>query len=169
MVRLKCEEVYNDIKSVVEWLFDIISIERSSEYLSFIEKPYIPIVIEEQQEDISIEIETIHRAKGQTHCATLYVETLYEGKYESTHVLNRVSKKATKKSPAIYCSNPFYREIGVPQTSSYAQSAMKMAYVGMSRPTHLLCYAMHKSSFIQYDSEQLRASGWQIIDLTSNV
>lgn len=97
MVRLKCEEVYNDIKSVVEWLFDIISIERSSEYLSFIEKPYIPIVIEEQQEDISIEIETIHRAKGQTHCATLYVETLYEGKYESTHVLNRVSKKLQKK------------------------------------------------------------------------
>lgn len=168
MVRLKYEEVYNYIKSLTEWLIDIIGLDRNAEYLAFIDKPYIPIVVE-QLEDIPVQIETVHCAKGQTHCATLYIETLYEGKYESTHVLNRVRKKATRKSPVIYCSNPFYKESGISQRNSYTQSAMKMAYVGMSRPTHLLCYAMHKSSFLKYDKDRLKnEGGWYIIDLTDS-
>lgn len=168
MVRSSYEEVYNEIKSLTEWLIDNIGVDRSADYRAFLDKPFTPIDIVEHQQEFPVQIETIHRAKGQTHCATLYVETMYKGSYESIHVLNRESKKATRKKPAVYCSNPYYKERGVPQKSSYAQSAMKMAYVAMSRPTHLLCYAMHKSSFEQYDSERLKASGWQIIDLTTD-
>ena len=55
----------------------------------------------------------------------------------------------------------------MPQNNSYAQSAMKMSYVGLSRPTHLMCYAMHNSSFVLYDVDKLQSCGWVIIDLTA--
>jgi hypothetical protein len=40
--------------------------------------------------------------------------------------------------------------------------ALKMAYVGMSRPTHLLCVAMHKDRIVPHraDLENL----WQIVE-----
>lgn len=167
MVAAQYESVYNGIKELTEWVIESFGINRTDEYLKFIGIPYIPVEVPVEEESLQIKIETIHRAKGQTHCGTLYVETMYEGKYESTHVLNRVHRRATKKRSAVYCSNPFYKETGIPHSSSYAQSAMKMIYVGLSRPTHLLCYAMHKSSFDLYDVDRLRSSGWQIIDLTN--
>lgn len=167
MVACNFEEVYRDLCDLSKWLKEVFGIEDTDDYNLFVGKPYIPVITLGQQHDPLIQIETIHRAKGQTHCATLYVETMYQGKYESVHVLNQIQKRATKRNPAVICSNPFYKESGIPQKSTYAQSAMKMAYVGLSRPTHLLCYAMHKSSFALYDEERLKACGWQIIDLTS--
>lgn len=124
----------------------------------------------EETRDINIQFENVHTAKGHTHCATLYVETMYEGAYESIHVLNQIFKKATKKNPSnTYYPNLFYKEIGPTYKNSYSRSAIKMVYVGLSRPTHLLCYAMHKSSFEEYNAERLHNEcGWEIIDLTED-
>ena len=42
-----------------------------------------------------------------------------------------------------------------------------MAYVGMSRPTHLLCLAIHKNDSVNYNQhkEELEDAGWQVIKL----
>ena len=168
MVMSQYHDVFDAIKNMIIWLIDSMGIVKTEEYEAFVSKSYIPHDVDTLQNTSKIHIETIHRAKGQTHCATLYIETMYQGKYESIHVHNREKKKATKTKPAVYFSNPFFREIDTPQKNSYAKNAMKMAYVGLSRPTHLLCYAMHKSSFEIYDTDRLQNCGWHIIDLTIN-
>lgn len=167
LVQSRFSEAYNQVKDLANWLLHQISVQHSQEYKDFMNGTYIPPevgLLVEASDDI--QIETIHKAKGKTHCATLYVETMYEKKYESQHVLNCMKKKATKTKPTQYFSNPFYKEIGDTPQGAYARRAMKMVYVGLSRPTHLMCYAMHASSYAQYDHEKLKACGWNIIDLT---
>jgi hypothetical protein len=46
------------------------------------------------------------------------------------------------------------------------QSA-KMVYVGFSRPTHLLAFAVHRERFDQYLGE-LHTSVWEIVRLESS-
>lgn len=161
-------DAYDAIKNMIHWVIDSLGCITTKEYEAFISMPYNIDDDEIQQNKSQIHIETVHRAKGQTHCATLYIETIYQGKYESMHVHNRIAKIKTKTRPAVYCSNPFFKETGTPQKNSYAKNAMKMVYVGLSRPTHLLCYAMHKSSYEKYDVDRLKDCGWHIIDLTIN-
>ena len=47
--------------------------------------------------------------------------------------------------------------------------AFKMMYVGFSRPTHLLCFAMHKNNLNDECSHFFgdERNGWKLIDLTS--
>ena len=78
--------------------------------------------------------------KGQTHTATLYLETYFDrgyGNYESerlrTQILGIENVDVTVAR----------EKTG---TVKIKQSA-KMAYVGFSRPTHLLCMAVHQSRF----------------------
>jgi hypothetical protein len=104
---------------------------------------------------IELSFENVHKVKGQTHCSTLYIETFFQKKYESQHL---IKDKRT--------DNPFYGlNDNLPQ-GTYVSSALKVLYVGMSRPTHLLCYAMHKSSFQLYDVNRLRDMGWIVEDIT---
>ena len=165
MVLSQYQEVYDKMQTLADWLLEHMSVTKSDECVRFISKPYIPNIENTQQKDTQLQIETVHHAKGQTHCATLYIETMYQGKYESIHVIKEKTK-ATKTKAAAYYPNPFYKEIGEQRKGVHIQSAMKMTYVGLSRPTHLLCYAMHKSSYELYNIEKLKNSGWQIIDLT---
>lgn len=95
---------------------------------------------------VEIEVSTIHAAKGQTHTATLYLETFYQKKHESDRLC--------------YCF--FGREHCF--TKTYDIQSIKMAYVGMSRPTHLLCCAVHKDRYDKYLST-IDRSKWEIIEL----
>lgn len=166
IVLSQLSDAYDKMRVLVDWLLSELGVAKSPECTNFLSKPYVQITEMMQQEHSQIHVETVHCAKGQTHCATLYIETMYQGKYESIHVFNREKRRATRTKSAVYYSNPFYKEYGIKHDSSYAQSAMKMLYVGLSRPTHLLCYAMHKSSFELYNVDMLKNSGWQIVDLT---
>ena len=79
-----------------------------------------------------IEVGTIHSAKGETHLATLYLETFYgkgNGNYESQRLASQFK----------------YQNFS-DQRTQHIQST-KMAYVGFSRPTHLLCVAIQKERF----------------------
>lgn len=92
-----------------------------------------------ENENIKIEIGTIHSAKGQTHTATLYLETFYErgyGNYESERLRNQFMGESLLDTLKKISGG---KDI-VKQTA-------KMAYVGFSRPTHLLCFAIHKNRF----------------------
>lgn len=91
-----------------------------------------------------IVFDTIHGVKGETHDATLYLETDRQGASD----LNRIL--------------PYYGA-GKPGISNLFDYSRKLAYVGMSRPKKLLCVAMQAKTYEK--SKGVFADDWEIIDL----
>lgn len=87
-----------------------------------------------------IEITSVHAVKGQTHCATLYLESFYSrgyGNYESERLRNQfIGIQSISESLTT-----------VKNSHDLIKQSAKMAYVGFSRPTDLLCVAIHKDRF----------------------
>lgn len=101
--------------------------------------------------DIDIHISTIHKSKGETHTATLVMET-YNRAYDFNQLLPLLKGKKLNKFSA----------------------KKKLLYVGMTRPTHLLCLALHKSylkssgnrvTLNESDFEQMKLNGFEVIVL----
>lgn len=104
-----------------------------------------------QGHGIDVQISTVHAVKGETHTATLYMETFYAkgggGNYESERLANQLK--------------------GVPlalNAHDLAKQSAKMVYVGFSRPTHLLCFAVHESRFAVLEAG-IDTSVWDVIKL----
>ncbi len=91
-----------------------------------------------------IEFDTIHGVKGETHDATLYLETDRQGATD----LNRIL--------------PYYG-VGKLGDSNLFDYSRKLAYVGMSRPKKLLCVAMQTKTYEK--SKGAFTDHWEIIDL----
>lgn len=91
-----------------------------------------------------IEFDTIHGVKGETHDATLYLETDRQGASD----LNRIL--------------PYYG-VGRLGSSNLFDYSRKLAYVGMSRPKKLLCVAMQAKTYEK--SKGAFTDDWEIIDL----
>ncbi|MDI3545034.1 MAG: ATP-dependent helicase UvrD/PcrA [Rikenellaceae bacterium] len=82
---------------------------------------------------VSIPIDTVHGVKGETHTATLYLETKYydnSSKYFCDELTGHISEKKSG--------------------SKRKNQALKIAHVAFSRPTHLLCISIHKSEYEKY-------------------
>lgn len=109
-----------------------------------------------------IEIGSVHSTKGQTHCATMYVDTSFRD-YESSHLF-KIKKKATRKRPEVLYPNPLFQE-KAEYTQVTCKAVMHMMYVGFSRPTHLLCYASYKRNWNDERIEKMEQLGWKIINL----
>ena len=94
---------------------------------------------------VHIKVGSIHSVKGQTHTATLVLET-----YWYKHNLEFLKKwlKGTKR--------------GGDDQNKADRDRLKLHYVAMSRPTHLLCLAMKKSSVDEAEIEELEKHGWCI-------
>lgn len=99
-----------------------------------------------EHDGIRVEIGTVHSSKGQTHTCTLYLETYYQGDYESARLAEQ------------------FKGQGFPVTENrtYHQQSTVMSYVGLSRATHLLCIAVHHDRFNEHLSD-LDSSAWKII------
>lgn len=115
---------------------------------------------ESPEEYPDIKIGSVHSTKGQTHCATMYVDTSFKN-YESFHLF-KIKKKATKKTPAIYFQNPLFQE-DANYNQVTCQAVMHMMYVGFSRPTHLLCYASYKYNWNDERIKRMGKLGWQVL------
>ena len=91
-----------------------------------------------------IMFDTIHGVKGETHDATLYLETDRQGASD----LNRIL--------------PYFGigKVGASQLYDYSR---KLAYVGMSRPRKLLCVAIQDKTYKKCENKF--ATDWEIIDL----
>ena len=109
-----------------------------------------------------IEIGSVHSTKGQTHCATMYVDTSFRD-YESSHLF-KIKEKATRKRPEVLYPNPLFQE-KAEYTQVTCKAVMHMMYVGFSRPTHLLCYASYKRNWNDERIEKMEQLGWKIINL----
>lgn len=107
-------------------------------------------------DEVSIEIGTVHSAKGQTHTATLYLETFYNrgyGNYESERLRNQLK--------GVNITDTLNSNIG---GKDKIRQTCKMAYVGFSRPTHLLCIAIHKERFDSILSD-INDEDWNIVEV----
>lgn len=91
-----------------------------------------------------IEFDTIHGVKGETHDATLYLETDRQGASDLKRIL------------------PYYG-VGRPGKSLLFDYSRKLAYVGMSRPRTLLCVAMQAETYEK--SNGVFDNDWDIVDL----
>ena len=160
-------EAYNIIKFfVTKWLKDFRRIVPNERVLAFFEDSFVPYIKEHnilnvREDDIPISIGTVHSVKGSTHCATLYVETSYNNKYECEYVIeeNTTGRGANKVTTF---TSPFFKQDLAPKSKNAAM-AKRMLYVGFSRPTHLLCYASDKNLWSEDRCSLMRDAGWKIL------
>lgn len=100
------------------------------------------------QPTIAIRVGSIHAAKGETHTATLVLDTFYRSHHLKTLKPWLIGKKN-----------------GGDKESAALQSRMRLHYVAMTRPSRLLCLAMREEVFNQNEIEKLLERGWKIAKL----
>lgn len=84
---------------------------------------------------INISIDTVHGVKGETHTATLYLESLYQKKTDLKRIFTRMFGKKKGKLDTYECSS------------------LRIGYVGMSRATDLLCIAVSEQTFLEFEED----------------
>lgn len=97
------------------------------------------------REGIDIEVASVHAVKGETHAATLYLETSYYGKHESEYIREQFK--------------------GIPYTGTDKRilQCLSIIYVGASRPRYLLCMAIQKDRFDSIDCPEMRDI-WEVVE-----
>ena len=98
--------------------------------------------------NVEIHVSTIHAVKGETHDATLVLETYYH-KHDLSTALSYILGDR-RKQPGIRL-----------------QDYLKRMYVATTRPRYLLCLALFKKNVPDPLQDELSASGWQVHDVAS--
>lgn len=152
------KDVYNQVKAYIDGEFQRLFKfdNKAPKYLDFISEPETSLCrkfdVENVRqnifvsEDVEIEVSTVHSVKGESHVATLYMETSFKGKCESQRIGEQLC--------------------GIPYTGSSINMKMslRIAYVAMSRPRYMLCMAIQKENYKLLDSVRL-SNLWEIIEI----
>lgn len=96
-------------------------------------------------DNIDIEVSTVHAVKGETHAATLYLETFYNRHHESDRLAEQ------------------FKGVSYTGTDEDTLKNLRVIYVGMSRPRYLLCVAIQKDRFSKMDCPELRKI-WDVVE-----
>jgi DNA helicase II / ATP-dependent DNA helicase PcrA len=96
---------------------------------------------------VAIRLGSIHSVKGETHTATLVLDSFF---YQ--HHLQQLK-------PWLLGT-----KTGGGRQNDRMQSRLRLHYVAMTRPSHLLCLAMRRDTVSDPEVETLRTKGWHIID-----
>lgn len=124
--------------------------EDNTEYFEkkgYIFKSEIP-----EYKNIPVEVGTVHSVKGETHTATLYMETSYQSnKNILGHESERISDFLLNKRCCLEENRAYHKE------------TLKMIHVGFSRPTHLLCFAVREDRINKEEID--RRNEWDIIEV----
>lgn len=102
---------------------------------------------------LEVEVGTVHSVKGETHTATLYLESYY---YQDGRGKNAKSYESQR------LKEQFARTPICDSANDRTKQSARVVYVGFSRPTHLLCFAVHTNRF---DENVFRNGGWEIYKL----
>lgn len=97
---------------------------------------------------IDVKLGTVHSVKGQTHTATLFLECFNDG-FNANQLIEHLT------------GNPADKVKGVRNK----KSALKIAYVAMSRPTHFLCAAFHIDRIPTTAHKKLEDLGWSLVTI----
>lgn len=99
---------------------------------------------------VEIRVGSIHSVKGETHTATLVLETFYR-----SHHLRAVKEYLLGK------------KVDVNSINATLRSRLRLHYVAMTRPTHLLCLAMRSDALSDGEIEQLKTRRWRVARVTA--
>ena len=127
--------------------------------VSYIEKYFMDADNKESEEqikegDIDLLFDTVNGVKGETHTATLYLQTKYEiGEGDFSDIDQIIDFMDGTKD--------INSEKNI---SNNLQQALNIAYVAMSRPTHLLCLAIHEDT-LKGREEKLKSVGYNILEI----
>ncbi len=110
---------------------------------------------------VRVRLGSIHSVKGETHTATLVLDSFYYDHHLSElkpWLLGAKTGGSTvnKRGMTVF-------------EGSRMLGRLKLHYVAMTRPTHLLCLAMRKDAFVDGELDILRGRGWTIIDCCDTV
>ncbi|ANF51195.1 hypothetical protein A0O34_12000 [Chryseobacterium glaciei] len=105
------------------------------------------------KDGFEIEITSVHAVKGQTHCATLYLESYYHKDGKGTNSKSYESQRLAQQ----FLGMKVQANVG-----NRSKQSAKMVFVGFSRPTDLLCVAIHKDRF-DNQLKKIDRSIWNII------
>lgn len=94
---------------------------------------------------VRIRVGSIHSIKGETHTATLVLDSFFKRHHLET-------------------LKPWFlgQKEGGEKEGVENQSRLKQHYVAMTRPTHLLCLAMKENYFTHEEIEQLKDRQWRV-------
>ena len=98
---------------------------------------------------IEVGLGTVHSVKGQTHTATLYIESAYYNDGGKMYESQRLAAQ-------------FGGERLAQNAGKRVKESARMVYVGFSRPTHLLAFAVHKDRFDQFPNG-IDADSWSVV------
>lgn len=107
---------------------------------------------------IDVEVTTIHGVKGETHAATLVMETKFDKYFDITCLLEYFVNDDIERPIESFDS---------PGKKGHVLATfMKKLFVAMSRPRYLVCLSVQKSSMTEQLAAALTEKGWVIRDLT---
>lgn len=104
--------------------------EEIQKYLNFDGKSEESETIDYVDDDLKIIFDTVYKTKGETHSATLYLETETSNSSDIKRILPLLNNKKLKKN-----------------SSMLHEKSRKVVYVGFSRPSKLLCLAIKASTY----------------------
>jgi hypothetical protein len=96
---------------------------------------------------VAIRVGSIHSVKGETHTATLVLDTYFHG-----HHLQELKRWLLGQNA------------GRGNAGVRMQARLKQHYVAMTRPSHLLCLAM-MDTFSEAEIGALKARAWRVARL----
>lgn len=114
-----------------------------------LEKSYNTYYYQINDKSLPVQLTTIHSVKGETHNATLLLETFYYA-HELLQVLPLLKGEVCKQAAS---DNRF-------------SNLVRRVFVAMTRPRELLCLAMPKKHLDKKSLTDLEKRGWVIKDLT---
>jgi len=101
---------------------------------------------------VHVRLGSIHSVKGETHTATLVLESFYYN-----HHLSELK-------PWLLGARSGGIKKGATFEGSRLLGRLRLHYVGMTRPSHLLCIAMRKDAFNKAEIATLQDRGWQVLN-----
>ncbi|GAA6202941.1 UvrD-helicase domain-containing protein [Aquicoccus sp. SU-CL01552] len=102
-----------------------------------------------QDPAIKVRIGSIHSVKGETHTATLVLETFYH-----KHHLKELKPWLLRQAQ------------GGNDQSDRIKQRLRLHYVAMTRAARLLCLAMRADAFDDAEIDLLRENGWRVARIT---
>lgn len=110
---------------------------------------------------VRIRLGSIHSVKGETHTATLVLDSFFHN-----HHLSELKPWLLGRKSGGSSTNRRGRQVF---EGPRILGRLKLHYVAMTRPTHLLCLAMRKDAFGEGELDTLAGRGWTIIDCCAPV
>jgi len=105
---------------------------------------------------VRIRLGSIHSVKGETHTATLVLDSFFHN-----HHLSELKPWLLGTKSGGSSINRRGRQVS---EGPRILGRLRLHYVAMTRPTHLLCLAMRKDAFSEGELDTLAGRGWTIID-----